>query len=297
LRCSRHQCPTFRTQGASQFQLGLPRSGRAPVRRTLRCHQFHRAAGRPLQPAQASLELKAVGAGLGGRCRIVPRLGRCRAGTCGAANRRACLRPPLCRRTFAATRRQHSILLDGSRELIARGGSLVAFRAPRMVPELARNVDGVDAGLFLPGGFIAHPVHQPMMDATERDREFVARFAAQGTWLHVPKVMRVGGFAAADETRLLGDVTKMRFVTITAGGRNREHALIDAVAGSIRSNALALTTADRIAGGSFEGSAVADAASASFSTKASSSTCAARPMVAERGRASVVQKLPPPRAA
>ena len=92
------------------------------------------------------------------------------------------------------------ISLAGSGEF-GLGGSLAAFRALRTVPELARNVDGVDAGLFPPGGFIAHAMHQPMMDAAERDREFVACLAAQGARLHVAKMMRVRGFAAAEQAR------------------------------------------------------------------------------------------------
>ena len=70
----------------------------------------------------------------------------------------------------------------------------------------------------------------PVMDATERDCEFIARFAAQGARLHVAKMMRVGGFATAEQARLLCDVTKMGIVTITAGGGHREHALVDAAA-------------------------------------------------------------------
>jgi hypothetical protein len=42
-----------------------------------------------------------------------------------------------------------------------------------------------------------------MMDATERDPKFVAGLATERPWLHEPQVMRVGGLAAADETRLL----------------------------------------------------------------------------------------------
>ena len=69
---------------------------------------------------------------------------------------------------------------------------MAAFGLKRTTPELAGNVDGVDPGLLPPGGFIAHPVYQSMMDAAERDREFIARFAAQGARLHVAKMMRVG---------------------------------------------------------------------------------------------------------
>jgi hypothetical protein len=75
--------------------------------------------------------------------------------------------------------------------------------------------------------FIAHAVHQPMMDAAERNREFVAGLAAQGPRLHEP-MMRIGRFAAAEQAGLLSNVTKVRLVTISAGGRNREPTLVDA---------------------------------------------------------------------
>ena len=68
-----------------------------------------------------------------------------------------------------------------------------------------------------------------MMDSTERDREFVARLAAQGPRLHEAKMMRVGRFATAQQAGLLSNKTKVRLVTITAGGRNRERTLVEAV--------------------------------------------------------------------
>ena len=66
-----------------------------------------------------------------------------------------------------------------------------------------------------------------MMNATERDREFIAGLTTQGPRLHEPKMMRVGWFATAEQARLLSNVTKMRLVTISAGGGNGEPALVD----------------------------------------------------------------------
>ena len=66
-----------------------------------------------------------------------------------------------------------------------------------------------------------------MMNSTERDSKFVAGLAAQGPWLHVPKMMRVGRLATAEQAGLLGNIAKMRFVAIAAGGAQGEHALID----------------------------------------------------------------------
>src|SRR5262249_44566983 len=42
-------------------------------------------------------------------------------------------------------------------------------------------------------------------------------------------MMRIGLFAAADETRLLGNMAKVLAVTIAPRCRNDEHALVDAV--------------------------------------------------------------------
>jgi hypothetical protein len=67
-----------------------------------------------------------------------------------------------------------------------------------------------------------------MMNSTERDSKFVAGLAAQGPWLHVPKMMRVGRLATAEQAGLLGNVAKMRFVAIAAGGGMRERTLVDA---------------------------------------------------------------------
>ena len=68
-----------------------------------------------------------------------------------------------------------------------------------------------------------------MMRAAERDSEFIARFAAERPWLQVTKMMRIGLFAAANETRLLGDITKVLRVTIAPRCRKDERALVDTV--------------------------------------------------------------------
>ena len=68
-----------------------------------------------------------------------------------------------------------------------------------------------------------------MMDAAERNREFVAGLAAQGPRLHEPKMMRIGRLAAAEQAGLSGHVAKVRLVAVAAGSGNREHTLVDAV--------------------------------------------------------------------
>ena len=52
-----------------------------------------------------------------------------------------------------------------------------------LLPKRASNFDGIDAGGFPPGAFVARAMHGPVMHATERDREFIACFAAQRAWL------------------------------------------------------------------------------------------------------------------
>ena len=62
---------------------------------------------------------------------------------------------------------------------------IVRIIEPGLSPELAGDLDRVDAGGLPPGGFIAYAVHQPMMHAAERHRELVARLAAEGARLQV----------------------------------------------------------------------------------------------------------------
>ena len=81
-------------------------------------------------------------------------------------------------------------------------------------PELTGDLNGVDAGRLPPGLLVAGAMDGAMMRATERDGEFFARFAAERPRLQVAKMMRIGLFAAADETRLLGDITQVLRVTI-----------------------------------------------------------------------------------
>ena len=75
----------------------------------------------------------------------------------------------------------------------------------------------------------ARRVQFPMLPAAEGDREFVARFAAQRAWLHIAQMMGIGWLAAADEARLLHDIAKVLAAAIAPRGRNREHALFDAL--------------------------------------------------------------------
>src|SRR5262249_61222024 len=91
------------------------------------------------------------------------------------------------------------------------------------------DLNGVDAGRLPPGLLVASAMDRPVMRAAERDGELVARFAAERPWLQVTKMMRIGLFAAADETCLLGNVAKVLPVAIATRCSNREDTLVDAL--------------------------------------------------------------------
>ena len=69
--------------------------------------------------------------------------------------------------------------VEGSRRLF-----LVLENRPGLVeagaPEFAGRIEGIDANFLPPGSFITRAMDQSMMDATKREREFIAGLAAQG---------------------------------------------------------------------------------------------------------------------
>jgi hypothetical protein len=71
-------------------------------------------------------------------------------------------------------------------------------------------------------------MHRPMMPAAEWDRELIADLAAERAGLGKSEVVGVRWLAAADETRLVGDIAKVVTVAIAPRGRDGEHALINA---------------------------------------------------------------------
>jgi hypothetical protein len=105
---------------------------------------------------------------------------------------------------------------------------LLRIIEPGLSPELTGDLNGVDAGRPPPGLLVAGAMDRAVMRAAERDGEFVARFPAERPRLQVAKMMRIGLFAAADETCLLGNITKVLPVTIAPRGGDREDALVDA---------------------------------------------------------------------
>jgi len=63
-----------------------------------------------------------------------------------------------------------------------------------------------------------------MMPATEWDRELIADLAAERTGLSKSEVVGVRGLAAAQQTRLLGDIAQMLPVAIATRGSDFENA-------------------------------------------------------------------------
>src|SRR5262245_29654280 len=72
-------------------------------------------------------------------------------------------------------------------------------------------------------------MHRPMMPAAEWDRELIADLAAERTGLSKSEVVGVRGLAAAQQTRLLGDVAQVLSAAIAPRGSDREDALVDAL--------------------------------------------------------------------
>src|SRR5262245_31995416 len=66
-----------------------------------------------------------------------------------------------------------------------------AFVHARLSPQLAGDLDRIDAGVLPPGCFVADAMDQPMVDTAERHRELVARLAAKRPRLQMAQVMRI----------------------------------------------------------------------------------------------------------
>src|SRR5262245_34436301 len=67
------------------------------------------------------------------------------------------------------------------------------------------------------------------MPPTERDHELITDRPAECAWLGKSKVVGIRGLAAAEETRLLGDVAQMLPAAIATRRRDSEDTLVDAV--------------------------------------------------------------------
>jgi len=121
----------------------------------------------------------------------------------------------------------------------ARGGRLVhgdGLRGglrPGRLPELLGNWDRIDPSRFPPQRLAARAVELAVVQAAERNREFVADLAPEGELLGEAHVVRFGGLAPANEARSGSDVFQMIFVAEAPRFPECEDALVDAV-GAIR---------------------------------------------------------------
>src|SRR5262249_40815811 len=150
----------------------------------------------------------------------------------GTAGRPGCpRRPPVGRRPLGnliGLRFRRTVSsLRARREI--RPLMLLRIIEPGLSPELAGNLNGVDAGRLPPGLLVAGAMDRAVMRAAEGHGEFVTRFAAKRPRLQVAKMMRIRLVAGADETCLLGDITQVLPVTIAPRSCKDEHALVDAV--------------------------------------------------------------------
>ena len=59
-------------------------------------------------------------------------------------------------------------------------------------PQLAGDLDWIDAGCLPPPALVADAMNRTMMDSAERGGEFIAGLAAERARLKVAQVMRVG---------------------------------------------------------------------------------------------------------
>jgi hypothetical protein len=108
---------------------------------------------------------------------------------------------------------------------------------PGLSPELTGDLNGVDAGRIPPGLLVAGAMGGAVMRAAEWDGELIADLAAECTGLGEPEVVGIRGFAAAHETRLVGEIAQVLPVAIAARGGNGEDALVVPCSrpGSVRS--------------------------------------------------------------
>jgi len=98
-------------------------------------------------------------------------------------------------------------------EVYSSGSSCDLRNSPllgaRLPPKLTCSFDKVDTGHLPPRTLISDTVNLTMMDATERDSEFIARLPAECPRLRIAKMMWIRRLAAADEARLPSDESKM----------------------------------------------------------------------------------------
>jgi hypothetical protein len=99
----------------------------------------------------------------------------------------------------------------------------------RSLPELARHLERIDAGISPPSCFVADAVNQSVVDPAERHRKFVARLAPERSRLDKAQVMWVRRLAATDDAGLAGHEPQVLFIAIAPRLGPRQDALVDAL--------------------------------------------------------------------
>ena len=72
-----------------------------------------------------------------------------------------------------------------------------------------------------------------VVTAAERDRELIAHFETDRSWLRKTQVMWIGWLPSADQTRLCRDEFQVRLVTQSFGLGNHELTFVDRPRGQI----------------------------------------------------------------
>src|SRR5256885_289160 len=105
--------------------------------------------------------------------------------------------PPVPLRSLSARRLGAAKLAKRSGTRCAGDGLQRSLR-PGRLPELSGNLDRVDPSRFPPQRLIARAVELAVVQAAQRNGEFVAYLAPEGELLGEAHVVRLGGLAPAE---------------------------------------------------------------------------------------------------
>src|SRR5262249_25889587 len=95
------------------------------------------------------------------------------------------------------------------------------------LPELSGDLDRIDPSRFPPQRLVARAVELAVVQAAERNGEFVADLPAEGEPLGKPHMVRLGGLAPANEAGSGSDVLEMSLIPKAPDFPEDEDALVD----------------------------------------------------------------------
>ncbi len=102
------------------------------------------------------------------------------------------------------------------------------MKGPGPIPELGGDLDRIEAQFFPPERLAARAVKLAVMQAAERDREFVADLATERADLSEAEVVRVARLPPVNEAGPRSDELDVALVAVAARLRDGQHALVDA---------------------------------------------------------------------